>query len=91
MSVSVCQMRWYSTMMNRTFVRLAQWRPHFLRTWFTCGVFFGLVAMLLSVFLLTLIVFNTLTRNTVENQVLTPIVSTKFGYLRRKCNIYIKV
>ena len=60
--------------MNRMFVRLAQWRPHFLRTWFTCGVFFGLVAMMLSVFLLSLMVFNTLTRNTVENQVLTPVV-----------------
>jgi S2P endopeptidase len=73
-SVSVCQFRWYSTAMNRTFVRLAQWRPQFLRTWFTCGVFFGLVAMLLSVFLLSLMVFNTLTRNTVESQVLTPVV-----------------
>ncbi|XP_060566706.1 membrane-bound transcription factor site-2 protease-like [Ruditapes philippinarum] len=73
-SVSVCQFRWYSTAMNRTFVRLAQWRPQFLRTWFTCGVFFGLVAMLLSVFLLSLMVFNTLTRNTVESQVLTPVM-----------------
>ncbi|XP_052239042.1 membrane-bound transcription factor site-2 protease-like isoform X6 [Dreissena polymorpha] len=73
-SVSVCQLRWYSTWMNRTFVRLAQWRPQFLRTWFTCGVFFGLVAMLVSVLLLTLMVFNTLIRSTVENQVLTPIM-----------------
>ncbi|WAR08846.1 MBTP2-like protein, partial [Mya arenaria] len=70
----VCQFRWYSTSLNRTFLRLAQWRPNFLRTWFTFGVFFGLVAMLLSVMLLTLMVFNTLTRETVENQVLTPIM-----------------
>ncbi|KAL4232997.1 Membrane-bound transcription factor site-2 protease [Mactra antiquata] len=73
-SVSVCQFRWYSTALNRTFVRLAQWRPRFLRTWFDCGVLFGLVAMLVSVFILSLMVFNTLTRNTVESQVLTPVM-----------------
>ena len=73
-AVSVCQCRWYSAFFNRTFVRLAQWRPHFLKAWFTCGVFFGLVAMLLSVFLLSLLVYNTLARKHVEQQVLTPVV-----------------
>lgn len=73
-AVSVCQFRWYTTFFNRTFVRLAQWRPHFLKAWFTCGVFFGLVAMLMSVFLLTLMVYNTLARKTVEQQVLTPVM-----------------
>ena len=50
----------YTTYFNRTFLRLAQWRPRFLKNWFTCGVFFGLVAMLLSVFLLTILIYNTL-------------------------------
>ncbi|KAK3097010.1 hypothetical protein FSP39_005560 [Pinctada imbricata] len=53
---------------------MAQWKPYFLKMWFTCGVLFGLVAMLLSMFLLTLLVVNTVRRQPVEQQVLTPVM-----------------
>ncbi|PVD28050.1 hypothetical protein C0Q70_10631 [Pomacea canaliculata] len=59
-------------MFNRCFLRMGQWRPGFLRLWFTAGVFFALVAMLLSVFLLSLLAFNTIRQKPVEQQVLTP-------------------
>ncbi|KAL3881289.1 hypothetical protein ACJMK2_027744 [Sinanodonta woodiana] len=74
-SVSICHFRWYSTTFNRTFVRLAQWKPHFLKTWFTCGVVFGLIAMLLSMIILSLMVYNTLfNRQAIDQQVLTPVM-----------------
>ena len=54
LSVSICQLRWYTPVFNRCFLRIGQWRPSFLRLWFTAGVFVALVMMLLSVFLLCL-------------------------------------
>ena len=74
LSVSICQLRWYSPVFNRCFLRVGQWRPSFLRLWFTAGVFVALVTMLLSVFLLCLLVYNTLRQEPVEQQVLTPVV-----------------
>lgn len=74
LSVSICQLRWYTPHLNRFFLRLGQCRPHFLRTWFTLGVFFSLLAMLISIFLLSLLVFNTFRQTPVEQQVLTPVM-----------------
>ncbi|XP_013407159.1 membrane-bound transcription factor site-2 protease isoform X2 [Lingula anatina] len=73
-SLSVGQIRWYTKCLNRVFLRMGQWKPRYLRTWFTAGVVFGMVAMLLSVCLLTLMVYNTLTRQHIEQQVLTPVM-----------------
>ena len=78
LSVSVAQVRWYTTCFNRTFVRLGQWRPRFLHLWFTCGVYFGFVAMLFSVCILSLLVVNTIQQQPVEQQVLTPVVSREY-------------
>ncbi|KAJ8317788.1 hypothetical protein KUTeg_004659 [Tegillarca granosa] len=75
LSVSICQFRWYSTWFNRTFLRLGQWKPNFMRLWFTVGVGFALLAMVLSMFLLTLLVINTFRKQPVDQQVLTPVVS----------------
>ena len=74
LSVSICQLRWYTPVFNRCFLRIGQWRPSFLKLWFTAGVFVALVMMLLSVFLLCLLVYNTLRQEPVEQQVLTPVV-----------------
>ena len=57
-------------------MRLGSWKPKFMKTWFMCGVCFGLIAMVLSVFLLTIMVVNTIKQKPVEQQVLTPVVST---------------
>jgi len=75
LSVSIGQIRWYTSCFNRMFVRIGSWKPNYLKIWFTLGVCFGLVAMLLSVFLLSLLVLNTLGKKPVEQQVLTPVVS----------------
>jgi hypothetical protein len=65
--------------MNRLFLRLGQMKPRFLRWWFTFGVVFGLIAMFLAVFLLSLMIFNTFRREQhVEQQVLTPVVRKYF-------------
>ncbi|XP_005109480.1 membrane-bound transcription factor site-2 protease [Aplysia californica] len=74
LSVSVCQLRWYSPIFNRVFLRLGQWRPRFLRTWFTLGVIFSLLSMLVSIFILSLLVINTVRQSPVEHQVLTPVM-----------------
>ncbi|XP_067675521.1 membrane-bound transcription factor site-2 protease-like [Haliotis asinina] len=74
LTVSVCQLRWYTNALNRMFLRVGQWNPRMLRLWFTVGVFFSLVAMLISIFVLTLLVLNTLRRQPVEHQVLTPVM-----------------
>ncbi|XP_064629765.1 membrane-bound transcription factor site-2 protease-like [Lineus longissimus] len=74
-TVSIGQIRWYTTCMNRLFLRLGQMKPRFLRWWFTCGVLFGLIAMFLAIFLLSLMIFNTFRREQhVEQQVLTPVM-----------------
>ena len=54
----------------RLFVRVGSWRGGgVLKAWFTCGVVFGLVAAMLSVLLLLLMVYNTVTQKDVEQQV----------------------
>ncbi|KAL5010403.1 hypothetical protein ScPMuIL_012708 [Solemya velum] len=75
LSVSICQLRCYATCLNRTFLRVGQNKPKYLKIWFTAGVFFGMFAMLISICILTLMVFNTLRRNTADQQqVLTPVM-----------------
>ncbi|GAB1599416.1 membrane-bound transcription factor site-2 protease-like [Argonauta hians] len=73
-SISVGQLRWYTTCLNRLFIRLGQSKPFFLQMWFSFGVAFGLVSMLISMFVLTLMVFNTLSDQPVDQQVLTPVM-----------------
>ncbi|ELU12697.1 hypothetical protein CAPTEDRAFT_129824 [Capitella teleta] len=86
LSVSIAQLRWYTPYFNRLFVRIGSWKTHFLKVWFTCGVCFGLVAMLVSVFLLSLMVYNTLCQKPIEQQILTPVMpgvnlpSNQIGY-----------
>ncbi|CAG5125872.1 unnamed protein product [Candidula unifasciata] len=72
--ISICQFRWYTCIFNRIFLRIGQWRPRFMRIWFTLGVFFSLLAMLVSIFLLSLLVLNTIRQSPVEHQVLTPVM-----------------
>ncbi len=74
LSVSIGQLRCYTTCLNRLFLRLGQIQPNALKLWFNCGVVFGLISMVMSMCLLTLLVFNTLQKKPVEQQVLTPVV-----------------
>jgi len=74
LSVSICQFRWHTTAFNRLFLRIGQWRPRFLRLWFTVGVAFSLLSMLASIFILSLLVINTVRQDPVEQQLLTPVM-----------------
>uniref|UniRef100_A0A2C9JL93 Membrane-bound transcription factor site-2 protease n=1 Tax=Biomphalaria glabrata TaxID=6526 RepID=A0A2C9JL93_BIOGL len=74
LTISACQVRWYTCIFNRVFLRVGQWKPHFLRIWFTLGIIFSLLAMVASIFLLSLLVVNTLRQAPVEHQVLTPVM-----------------
>jgi S2P endopeptidase len=75
LSVHPAQMRWYTSGLNRTFVRLGTTRPRLLHAWFSVGVVFGCIAMVASQALLVLIVLNLLLPQPVEQQVLVPVVS----------------
>jgi S2P endopeptidase len=75
LSVHPAQIRWYTSGLNRTFVRLGTTRPRFLHAWFSAGVVFGCIAMVASQTLLVLIVLNLLSPQPVEQQVLVPVVS----------------
>ncbi|XP_014787252.1 membrane-bound transcription factor site-2 protease [Octopus bimaculoides] len=73
-SISIGQLRWYTTCFNRLFLRLGQFKPLFMHMWFSFGVAFGLISMVISLFVLTLMVFNTLSQQPVDQQVLTPVM-----------------
>jgi len=75
LSISAGQLRWCTGRINRTFVRLGSLKPNLLRIWFTLGVVFGAIAMVLSVVLLSIIIVNTLRQQHVEQQVIMPVVS----------------
>lgn len=74
LSVYIIQLRFYTTYFNRFFVRFGSSRTQFLKTWFTLGVMFGMIAMFVSMFLLFMIIVNTLRQQPVEQQVLTPVM-----------------
>ncbi|KAI8498651.1 Membrane-bound transcription factor site-2 protease [Branchiostoma belcheri] len=52
LSVSLGQVRWYTTGLNRMFVRLASWQSPWQRAWFSAGVWFAYAAMVGSIVLL---------------------------------------
>lgn len=74
LSVCVAQLRWYTTYFNRSFVRFSSSRSQLLKTWFTLGVLFGIIAMVVSMLLLLMVIINTLMQQPVEQQVLTPVM-----------------
>lgn len=74
LSVYIAQLRWYTTYFNRSFVRIGSSKAQILKTWFTLGVMFGMIAMVVSMLLLSMVIINTLRQQPVEQQVLTPVM-----------------
>jgi hypothetical protein len=74
LSVLILQVRWYTCAFNRWFFRLAQWRTQFWRYWFSAGIYFGIIAMVGSVVVLVIVIYNSFRQKSMEQQVLTPVV-----------------
>ena len=74
LSVSIGQIRWYTTYFNRVLLRVGQWKPGWLQTWFTWGVYFGILAMFGAVGVLGMTLVNAVKQKPAEKQVLTPVV-----------------
>lgn len=73
-SLSLCQVRWYTTRFNRSFVKLGQFHPYLLHMWFSVGILVGVLLMVASVVILCLTLFKAFAKDSPE-QVLTPVVS----------------
>ncbi|XP_072018604.1 membrane-bound transcription factor site-2 protease-like [Amphiura filiformis] len=74
LQVSVAQLRWYTTCLNRCFIRLGQCKPRILTAWFTLGAWFGVLLMFVGVVLLTLTLVKSVSQEEGEPAVLTPVM-----------------
>ena len=74
LQVSVAQLRWYTTCLNRCFLRMGQCKPRIIRAWFTLGAWFGVLLMFVGAVLLTLTLMKSVSRTEGEQPVLTPVV-----------------
>lgn len=74
LSISIGQIRWYTTCFNRLLLRVGQWKPHWLQAWFTWGVYFGTLAMFGAVGVLGMTLINAAKQKPAEKQVLTPVM-----------------
>ncbi|XP_015760000.1 PREDICTED: membrane-bound transcription factor site-2 protease-like [Acropora digitifera] len=72
-TLSICQVRWYTTRFNRSFVKFVQVQPYMLHLWFSFGVFVGALLMISSVVILCLTLYKAFTQNA-PDQVLTPVM-----------------
>ncbi|CAH3121526.1 unnamed protein product [Pocillopora meandrina] len=72
-SLSLCQVRWYTTSFNRSFVRFGKMHPYLLHVWFSVGVVVGVLLMFASVVILCLTLYKAFAKDAPE-QVLTPVM-----------------
>ena len=70
------QIRWFTTYFNKTIIKLGSRKSKYMKIWFNIGVVFSLVLMVMSAILLIMIVENTLRQKVVDQQILTPVVSS---------------
>lgn len=73
-TLSICQVRWYTTRFNRSFAKFGQVQPYMLHLWFSIGIFVGALLMISSVVILCLTLYKACMQNA-PDQVLTPVVS----------------
>lgn len=72
-SLSLFQVRWYTTRFNRSFFRFGQIQPYLLHLWFSIGVLVGALLMVTSVVILSLTLYKAFAKDAPE-QVLTPVM-----------------
>ncbi|ESN99309.1 hypothetical protein HELRODRAFT_107238 [Helobdella robusta] len=73
-TISTAQIGWFTTYFNRFFIKIGSKQSTFFKIWFSIGVVFSLVLLIMSMFLLLMIIFNTFTGYSVEQQILTPVM-----------------
>ncbi|XP_078001511.1 membrane-bound transcription factor site-2 protease-like [Glandiceps talaboti] len=73
-TVGIGQVRWYSTCLNRAFIKIGQSNQVLLQGWFTLGIWFGLVAMVSSIAVLIYMLAKTFLQESPAQQVLTPVM-----------------
>lgn len=73
-SMNVLQIKWYTVKLNRYFIRIASWKPHFWRSWFNIGVFIGLFGQIISMLLLVYTLIDFFKNKPQSEKVLVPVV-----------------
>ncbi|XP_006815124.1 membrane-bound transcription factor site-2 protease-like [Saccoglossus kowalevskii] len=73
-TVSIGQARWYTTCMNRVFLKIGQSNSTLFHAWFTFGIWFGIIAMVSSIVLLVFMLIKTFQQDSTSEQVLTPVM-----------------
>ena len=84
LSMNVLQIKWCTIKLNRYFIRIANLRPNFWRSWFNIGVVIGLFGQLLSIILLIYTLFDFFRikkSNSIQEPVLVPVVGYNFNIL----------
>ncbi|KAK3734053.1 hypothetical protein QZH41_015835, partial [Actinostola sp. cb2023] len=72
-TLSPCQIRWYTTRYNRWFTKIGQCNPYLLHAWLTVGVWVGVTLMFSSVAVLAMTLYKAFTKDAPE-QILTPVM-----------------
>ncbi|TPP39615.1 S2P endopeptidase [Fasciola gigantica] len=73
-SFDVLQARIFTHRLNQAFQLICRFEFLPWSAWFSCGVIFSTICMLLSIFLLIMLIYNTITRKPIEGQLLTPVM-----------------
>ncbi|TGZ63382.1 hypothetical protein CRM22_006956 [Opisthorchis felineus] len=73
-SFDILQARFFTQRLNQLFQVLCRFDFVPWKAWFTCGVVFSTICMVLSIGLLSLLVYNTLTKKSIKGGTLTPVM-----------------
>lgn len=74
LSFDVLQARFFTQRLNNIFIYVSRFNCVPWTLWFSCGVIFSALFMVLSILLLSLSAYNTISRKPIETQVLTPVM-----------------
>lgn len=73
-SFNLLQARLFTQRLNKSFHYICRFNCMPWNLWFSCGVIFAAISMVVSICLLTLLAYNTLMRKPIETQVLIPVM-----------------
>lgn len=74
LSINLFQFKWYTVRCNRLFMKISNWKPHFLKVWFNLGVIIGILGQIASMFLLLYTLFDFFKAKSTAEQILVPVV-----------------
>lgn len=75
-SVNIFQLKWYTVRCNRSFIKLSNIRPKFLKIWFNCGAFIGIIGQFLACFFLMYTLYDSFfdQKKPLKEQILVPVL-----------------